>query len=366
MSEITARRYFKLLASVTCFVLSKAVADSPTTIYTPQGSIVPDTYIRDEMSPSEIAAYNSWATSNYPNATLLSNASTTYNCHGYAWYVSEGGSCVWMGYNTTTAEDVYWQDNSYVEQASETSGLKVSYRPDYQANHSAVTTGQSGIFISKWGPGPLMQHAYNYCPYWKQGTTYLKYYKRNNVYGVPADFSTIAAALSAAPSGWKVVLAPIPQNLASNSTGSPGVSLTIRGGATLNLSGYYVRCTGGGVLAIEAGATIDGLAAAIHGSNGGLFPTIQSAINYASSGQTIELQPRAYNESPSFTSKSNITLTGQGQGSTTLNGGIAVTNSSYINVSNLTMSGALTFTPPHALYCSSRIAPFDGKHLDRD
>jgi tetratricopeptide (TPR) repeat protein len=232
--ENIKKESFILLILLEFCVLTKVLADSQTTIYTPQGSIVPDTYICDEMSPSEIAALNKWATNTYPNAILISNASSTYNCHGYAWYVSEGGSPVWIGYNTFTAEDIYWQDNSYVEQSSETNGLKVSYLPDNQANHSAITTSQSGIFISKWGPGPLMQHAYYYCPYWYAGTTYLKYYKRNNVYGVPADFSTITVALMSVQAGQTVVVAAINHNVYSNAQINNGITLKINTGSYLN------------------------------------------------------------------------------------------------------------------------------------
>ena len=40
-------------------------------------------------------------------------------------------------------------------------------------DHTAVTTNQQGIFISKWNEYPLMKHAWNYSPY---GTNDLKYY----------------------------------------------------------------------------------------------------------------------------------------------------------------------------------------------
>jgi len=100
-----------------------------------------------------------------------------------------------------------------------------------------------------------------------------------------------------------------------------GVALTIRPGVTVNLGSYAILLNGGTVN-IESGATVNCAYLKQSGTLIGYFGTIQSAINYASSGQTIELQPPAYNESPSFTSKSNITLTGHGQGSTTLNGGI--------------------------------------------
>jgi len=157
-----------------CFFIYSAnnilLADSPTTIKTPKESTVPDTYLCDEASQSEIAVMNNWATSTYPSAIFMATASNTYNCHAYAWHVSEGGNKVWVGYYTGTAEDIYWQDGSYGEVATEAEATKVSYASD---NHSAVTTTQSGWFISKWGATPLMKHAWNDCPY---NDSQLKYY----------------------------------------------------------------------------------------------------------------------------------------------------------------------------------------------
>jgi hypothetical protein len=144
--------------------------DTPTTIKTPKNSTVPDTYLMDEVSQSEIDAMNDWATSTYPNAILIESATRTYNCHAYAWHVSEGGNKVWIGCYTATAEDIYWQDGSYGEVTTEAAATKVSYASD---NHSAVTTNQSGWFISKWGATPLMKHAWNDCPY---NDSQLKYY----------------------------------------------------------------------------------------------------------------------------------------------------------------------------------------------
>ena len=146
------------------------IADTPTTIKTPKGSTVPDTYLTDEASQSEIDAWNDWATSTYPNAILIASATRTYNCHSYAWHVSEGGNRVWIGSSTYTAEDIYWQDGSYGEIASEAAATKVSY---VFGNHSAVTTPSSGWFISKWGATSLMKHAWNDCPY---DDSQLKYY----------------------------------------------------------------------------------------------------------------------------------------------------------------------------------------------
>lgn len=124
------------------------------TIYTPNGSLVPDTVITPEFNSATISYINSSIDSSYPNATRVGSASNTYNCHAYAWHVSEGGGHVWLGADTSTAEDVYWNDCSYYRVYYTGDNMKVAY----SGNHSAVTTSTSGWFISKWGYGPLMNH----------------------------------------------------------------------------------------------------------------------------------------------------------------------------------------------------------------
>lgn len=141
-----------------------------TTVFTPKGSAVSDTYVVPEFSSSQIAAGNNFVATSYPNATRLTDASATYNCHGYAWHISEGGNNVWIGYYTAAAEDIYWSDGSYVEVCNQTFPAKVSYASD---NHSAITTNQTDIFKSKWGQLPVMQHNKDYTPY---NSSVLKYY----------------------------------------------------------------------------------------------------------------------------------------------------------------------------------------------
>jgi len=119
--------------------------------------------------------------SSYPNAVIIDNPTTTYNCHAYAWHMSEGGTPpVWMGL-TINPTPIYWNDGSYFETTERGNGLKVSYdNYPYNGgdmdNHSAITTTEEGVFISKWGAYPLVKHAKDYTPY-----TYssLHYFKKN-------------------------------------------------------------------------------------------------------------------------------------------------------------------------------------------
>lgn len=202
-AKVNSKVYKLLLCCLFIFSTNNVLtADTPTTIETPKVSIVPDTYLRDETSQDEIEGMNNWATTTYPNAILMAPASRTYNCHAYAWHVSEGGNKVWIGYYTTTAEDIYWQDGSYGEVATEPAATKVSY---VYGNHSAVTTTQSGWFISKWGSTPLMKHAWNDCPY---DSDILKYYAQSLNVIYPASVPTIDDNFVVAVKKWVGSLVP--------------------------------------------------------------------------------------------------------------------------------------------------------------
>jgi hypothetical protein len=66
-----------------------------TTIKTPKCTNV-TALIISEQSQAWIDATNAYAQSQYPNATIVDNASSTYNCHGYAWHSSNGGTRYWI------------------------------------------------------------------------------------------------------------------------------------------------------------------------------------------------------------------------------------------------------------------------------
>jgi hypothetical protein len=68
-------------------------------------------------------------------------------------------------------EKIYITDGSYVKVSQATYPGKVFWA---SGDHSAVTTSQSGVFISKWNEYPLVEHAWNYSPY---GSSDLNYYR---------------------------------------------------------------------------------------------------------------------------------------------------------------------------------------------
>lgn len=130
-----------------------------TNVKTPCGATVPDTYIitAPNFSSGEIAQ---WKTDvlNY-GAQYLDDPTWTYNCHAWAWHMSEGGtpSPVWIGWTSSTAHNAYWHSTTggYVAVA-ESSATKVDYPA--MCNHSAVRESQY-VYVSKWGPGPRVRHA---------------------------------------------------------------------------------------------------------------------------------------------------------------------------------------------------------------
>ncbi|MDF1576806.1 MAG: hypothetical protein P1P86_16595, partial [Bacteroidales bacterium] len=72
-------------------------------VYTPKGAQVDVVYIAGEWEDSIRHKFDSIAMALYPNATKINTYvgySTTklFNCHGYAWHVSEGGAYVWIGW----------------------------------------------------------------------------------------------------------------------------------------------------------------------------------------------------------------------------------------------------------------------------
>jgi hypothetical protein len=81
-------------------------------------------------------------------------------------FIRRGGE-VWIN---SPGDDIYWNDYSYAQVSNQLQATKVSFASD---DHSAITTGTTDVFISKWGPSPLFRHSKNDCPY---DVTNLHYY----------------------------------------------------------------------------------------------------------------------------------------------------------------------------------------------
>lgn len=85
--------------------------------------------------------------------TVVSEATKTYNCHAYAFHLSQGhpNDYIWIG-PTSTDEDIYWLDGSYYEVPAAKATIV-----SYTGQHSAVRLS-NGHYLSKWGNLPLVEH----------------------------------------------------------------------------------------------------------------------------------------------------------------------------------------------------------------
>ncbi len=175
--------------------------------YTPFGMQIDETPVT-EASSSLLALWenagDAWVNAHGNGQVIKTGSATrTYNCHSFAWNMSEGGNTMWIDlYNTNDRlffnlnrynRDItppgptnitrYWTDESYIEvpeyQASvvwfgscwtwnSTSGEWVN-----QCDHSAIRLA-SGLYVSKWGSWPRYIHPRDKCPYNLSGRRYFK------------------------------------------------------------------------------------------------------------------------------------------------------------------------------------------------
>ena len=156
-----------LFVLVTLFNFTPLFAEviGVSTIYTKGGKAVEVFFCSDMDSISKVQ-YNAEYQKEFPNATILASSTAKYNCHSYAWNLSDGGTTVcWI--NTLTTSDSpnvsnYWTDGYYYE-TTEANAKKIHY---YKSDHSAIVSATvPGMYESKWGAMPLMRHAPNYGPY---------------------------------------------------------------------------------------------------------------------------------------------------------------------------------------------------------
>lgn len=147
---------------------TKVVArDTFATVKTPNGSSVE--VIKRTFSASESASAYNYTVTNYPNATIVSNATTNYNCHSYAWYSQSTSNVYWMN-----DPGKYMSDGSYTKVGTSPTALnqKVCYTQYPLIEpfiHSGIvySIGSTVILTSKWGggAGPLVRHNVSYSPY---------------------------------------------------------------------------------------------------------------------------------------------------------------------------------------------------------
>lgn len=123
-----------------------------------------------ELSASEIIYITNTLASAYPNAVVIRPASSTYNCHSYTWHDQSTSNHYWLNSlapNGALQLKRYWTDDYYYV-TTEANAEKVFYA---SGDHSAIPLS-TNWYISKWGNGPLMEHAPDYCPYFSTNRQY--------------------------------------------------------------------------------------------------------------------------------------------------------------------------------------------------
>lgn len=177
-------------------------------ILTPNGSKVRCFFGRKEHEQSMIEFMDSTIQVQYSYEEFLESSSNTYNCHGYAWNMTEGGIACWIG-EYPRDEYAYMTDGSFIEVDEGPAPRKISYRnADSNLEHSAVATNTPGVFISKWRDGPLLKHKALECPY-ADGAE-LRYYIRATLFSItgslpePGKTSTLKLNYNALNPTWTV------------------------------------------------------------------------------------------------------------------------------------------------------------------
>lgn len=130
-------------------------------LYTTYGQLVVG-YTRTDMTDSEKANIVAQHTRAYPNAVIIGQPTPTYNCHSYAWNISDNGCICWIDNTSSSCLYRYWTNDKYCLSPFSFMGVKILY---YNSDHSAIKDGTSVMYISKWGAGPLMRHDPSYGPY---------------------------------------------------------------------------------------------------------------------------------------------------------------------------------------------------------
>lgn len=154
-----------LILTLAIITIAGCYAQQISTIYTKGGKPI-EVLILNEFSPHDIQIINQEFCRRFPQAVFIANASGRYNCHSYAWNISDGGETVcWINqFDSNSKPNIakYWT-NDYYWETSESNAKKVFY---YNSDHSAIVSSTvPGMYESKWGQAPLMRHAPGYGPY---------------------------------------------------------------------------------------------------------------------------------------------------------------------------------------------------------
>ncbi|MGC9342171.1 MAG: hypothetical protein ACP5E3_05685, partial [Bacteroidales bacterium] len=212
-----------------CITISVAIYGQGTT-KTPKGQTINLTDNWD--TPTHIATWESHATywiNNFATGVITKKGPATshYNCHAYAWHISDGGDDEdsWMHGDILGLPNVakYWTNDAY-------STTSISYKGGYKklyygedADHSAILIGTNGRVRSKWAHWGLYEHDYHDCPF-DTSATYTYYsvpLNGDDIICTTKTYSTVD--INKATYGWsssKVSISGSDDSVAATKTGS--------------------------------------------------------------------------------------------------------------------------------------------------
>lgn len=130
--------------------------------------------IHSEMTAGEVELLLNYYSDTFPNAIVRGSSTSKYNGNSYAWYNSSIYNGVWIpdSYGGDFQISRYWTNDEYVE-CSVAEAEKAYYIGENGLSESSVVL-PNGNFMTKWGAGPLMEHAPGYSPYDANNLIYFK------------------------------------------------------------------------------------------------------------------------------------------------------------------------------------------------
>lgn len=116
-------------------------------------SVAVEELLSEDFDSLEISIILRNISQNY-DVTIISAPSRKYNGHGFTWhmYNEHPNDKVWIGLESDTDEDVYWESGSYYS-VPPSQATHVSY----SGNHSSIRL-PNGRYVSKRGLWPLVSH----------------------------------------------------------------------------------------------------------------------------------------------------------------------------------------------------------------
>lgn len=159
LNEAQFNDLYNLISEKEGIIGDRSLSYSSITIYTPKGSIVPNTRVLTgsdipASTPDQYANLVNQLNTVYNGATVEEGYTAKYNTAGWTWHTSESGEKVHISYSGFGYDSIYVHDKSYII-APESYATKVVYGNYY---HSA-TIDNAQWYVSKWGPqGPRVRH----------------------------------------------------------------------------------------------------------------------------------------------------------------------------------------------------------------